>query len=196
MPRPQLHPTEAILDGARSIALAEGTGSATIEEIARHTGAPVGSIYHRFASRDELLARVWIRAVRRSQARFLEAIDQPDPVEAAVAAALAILDFCRDEPADAALLVAYRWEDLVRAGLSDQLTRELEELNEPVLHAMGRLARKLHGRRSQQALQRTILAVFDLPYGAARRHLLARTPLPAHLWGDVERAVRAVLSER
>jgi AcrR family transcriptional regulator len=193
MPRPELHPTETLLDGARSIALNSGAGSATIQEIARVTGAPVGSIYHRFASRDELLARVWIRAVYRSQASFLVAIDQPDPVDAAVAGAMSILDFCRDEPADARLLVAFRREDLVRAELSDQLAMELEELNRPLLPPIGRLARALHGRRSKQALERTLLAVFDLPYGAARRHLLAAKPLPGHLWSDVERAVRAVL---
>jgi AcrR family transcriptional regulator len=195
LPRPQLHPTETILDGARSIALSSGASAATVEEIARQTGAPIGSIYHRFPSRDELLARVWIRAVYRSQASFVVALDQPDPVDAAVAGAMSILDFCHDEPADAHLLVAFRHEDLVRADLSDELKSELEELNRPIPEAVGQLARRLFGRRSRRAIERTILVVFDLPYGAARRHLLARTPLPGHLWTDVERAVRAVIED-
>jgi AcrR family transcriptional regulator len=195
MARPQLHATEGILDGARSIALEDGARSATVEEIARRTGAPVGSIYHRFRSRDDLLARVWIRAVRRSQARFAAALEEPDPTEAAVAAARSILDFCRDEPADARLLVAFRHEDLIRADLSPDLAAELEELNRPIGRVVGRLATSLHGRRSARGLERTMLCVFDLPYGAARRHLLAGRPVPAHLWDDVERAVRAVLAE-
>jgi AcrR family transcriptional regulator len=193
MARPRLHPTEAILDGARSIALAAGAGSATVQAIARQTGAPVGSIYHRFSSRDELLARVWIRAVRRSQAGFLAAIQEPDPVDAAVAGALSILDFCRDEPADARLLVAFRREDLIHADLPAELTRELDGLNGPLLREIAKLSKALHGRQSRESLERTLFVVFDLPYGAARRHLLAESPLPRGLWPDLERAIRAVL---
>src|SRR5829696_6449316 len=193
MARPAVHPRDSILDGARAIALDDGAGSATVEAIARRTGAPVGSIYHRFASRDDLLAQVWIRAVRRSQARFLIAIDRPDSVDAAVAGALSILDFCRDEPEDARLLAAVRASDLMRADLSDALARDLADVNRGLLRAVRRLSVALHGRKTDAALQRTLLAVFDLPYGAARRHLVAGSPLPGALWADLERAVRAVV---
>ena len=193
MPRRAAYPRDTLLDGARSIALDAGAGSATVDAIARRTGAPVGSIYHRFASRDELLAEVWIRAVRRSQARFLEAIDRPDPVEAPVAGALSVLDFCRDEPEDARLLASLRSEDLLRADLPEALTTELADVNRELVRAVRRLSAALHGRRTDAALQTTFLAVFDLPYGAARRHLVAGAPLPAALWDDLERAVRAVI---
>jgi AcrR family transcriptional regulator len=192
--RPSVHPPDTILDAARSLALDGGTGSATVAEIASASGAPVGSIYHRFGSRDELLARLWIRAVHRSQASFLAAIDQTDPVEAAVACATAIVEFCEAEPADARLLVAFRREDLIRAPLPAELTAELEELNKPLQRAIARLARKLHGSAGRAAVERTLFAVFDLPYGAARRHLVAGKPLPGGLRDDVEKAVRAVLA--
>jgi hypothetical protein len=42
-------------------------------------------------------------------------------------------------------------------------------------------------------MQRVLLAVFDIPYGAARRHLVAGKPLPPSLRAQVEKAVRAVL---
>lgn len=196
MARPQLHAGDAILDAAQTVALESGVAAATIGEIARVSGAPVGSIYHRFGSRDELLARLWMRAVRRSQARFLDALDGPDPVGAAVAGALAVLDFCRDEPADARLLVSYRREDLLRHAPAPEITRELEELNRPVEDAIKELARGLSGRLSRPAIERTVLVVFDLPYGAARRHLIAGSNLPADLRSDVETAVRAVLARR
>jgi hypothetical protein len=44
--RPELHPTDAILDGARGVVLEQGLGAATIAAIAESSGAPVGSIYH------------------------------------------------------------------------------------------------------------------------------------------------------
>ena len=49
-------------------------------------------------------------------------------------------------------------------------------LNRPVERAVVQLARRLYGRRSRAALDRTLLAVFDLPYGAARRHLISGAP--------------------
>jgi AcrR family transcriptional regulator len=45
MPRPQLHPTDTMLDAARDLLLEDGSGSATIEAIASSSGAPTGSIY-------------------------------------------------------------------------------------------------------------------------------------------------------
>jgi AcrR family transcriptional regulator len=194
VPRPSVHLPDSILDAARTLALDSGAGGATVAEIARASKAPVGSIYHRFGSRGELLARLWIRAVHRSQASFLAAIDRTEPVEAAVAGALAIVEFCESEPADARLLVAFRREDLIRAPLPQELTEELEELNKPLQHAIARLARELHGSAGRAAVERTLLAVFDLPYGVARRHLVAGKPLPGRLREDVEKAVRAVLA--
>src|SRR5215204_5291529 len=72
MARPQLHPTDTMLDAARDLLLEDGSRSATIEAIASSSGAPTGSIYHRFGSRDALIARLWMRAVYRSQARSEE----------------------------------------------------------------------------------------------------------------------------
>jgi AcrR family transcriptional regulator len=86
----------------------------------------VGSLYHRFGSRDELLARLWIRAVRRSQADFLAAIDRADPIDGAVSGAMAILDFCERKRTDARLLLSFRREDLLHAKPSPELTRALE----------------------------------------------------------------------
>jgi AcrR family transcriptional regulator len=193
MPRPQVHPTDTMLDAARDLLLGEGSRSATIEAIANASGAPTGSIYHRFGSRDELIARLWIRAVYRSQASFLAALEQADPRDAALAGAMSIIDFCEEHPADAQLLVAFRREDLIRTIPEGPLADELEELNRPVERAVVQLARRLYGSRSRAALDRTLLAVFDLPYGAARRYLIAGARLPSGLRADLTRAVAAVI---
>jgi AcrR family transcriptional regulator len=195
MPRPQLHPTDAMLDAARDLLLERGSRSATMEAIADASGAPTGSIYHRFGSRDELITRLWIRAVYRSQASFLAALEREDPKEAALAAALSIIDFCHEHPADAQLLAAFRREDLIRSVPEGPLADELEELNRPVERAIVQLARRLYGKRTRAALDRTLLAVFDLPYGAVRRYLIRGAPLPGGLRGDLARAVAAVVEE-
>jgi AcrR family transcriptional regulator len=182
-----------MLDAARDLLLERGSASATVEAIADVSGAPTGSIYHRFGSRDGLLTRLWIRAVYRSQASFLAALEHEDPRAAALAAAQSILQFCQQEPADARLLVSFRREDLIRTAPSGQLADELEELNRPVQAAVVALARRLYGRPTQAALNRTLLAVFDLPYGAVRRYLITGTKIPAGLRDDLARAVKAVL---
>jgi AcrR family transcriptional regulator len=194
MPRPQVHTTDAMLDAARDLLLEAGSWSATMDAIAQASGAPTGSLYHRFGSRDELIARLWVRAVHRSQATFIAALQPEDAREAALGAALSIFDFCDEHPADAQLLVAFRRADLIRSA-EGTLAEELTELNEPVRRAVFDLARRLYGRRSRAAIERTIFAVFDLPYGAVRRHLIAGDPLPTNLRADLALAVRAVLEQ-
>jgi AcrR family transcriptional regulator len=182
-----------MLDAARELVLEDGSWSATMEAIAQVSGAPTGSLYHRFGSRDQLLARLWVRAVQRSQASFIGALQKEDAREAARAGALSILDFCDEYPADAQLLVAFRREDLIRSVPEGPLADELAELNDPVSRAIGDLARRLYGRKSRAAIERTLLATFDLPYGAVRRHLIAGDPLPTGLRPALARAVGAVL---
>jgi AcrR family transcriptional regulator len=193
MPRPQVHPTDTMLDAARDLLLEDGSRSATMEAIADASGAPTGSIYHRFGSRDELIARLWMRAVYRSQASFLTALEEPDAKQAALAAAISIIDFCEEHPADARLLVSFRREDLIRSAPEGPLTAELAKLNRPVKRAVTDLARRLYGSRSRAALDRTLMVVFDLPYGAARRYLITGTRLPTGLRGDLTAAIKAVI---
>ncbi len=62
MPRaPQFNETQILSATGRLIAR-HGPSGATIGAIARALGAPTGSIYHRFDSRDGLLAEVWLGA--------------------------------------------------------------------------------------------------------------------------------------
>ena len=194
MTRRRLHQPDQILDAARALVLEEGVGAATVGAIASGSGAPVGSVYHAFGSRDGLLARLWIRAVKRSQGRFLEALaSDSDPVEAAVEAALSIYDFAREEPGDARLLTSLRREDLIQMPLPAELVSELEELNRPIEIAIGALTRRLFGRTGKSLIEQTALAVFDLPNGALRRHLIAGARPPAALRAPLTRAVRAAL---
>lgn len=87
MPRPELHATDDILDAARDLIIEHGLRAATVAAIASESGAPVGSIYHRFGSIDQLLAEIWLRAARRSQELFIERAQGSGPaVERAVAA--------------------------------------------------------------------------------------------------------------
>jgi AcrR family transcriptional regulator len=155
----------------------------------------MGSIYHRFGSVDDLLTEMWIRAVRRSQARFAAAAEQSDPIEAAVGAALSVYDFCVDNPADGRLLLSFRPEDIARGRIAPRQRAELEDLNKPLKAVVQDLARRLYGRASRRSLDRVILATFDLPHGAIRRPLASGEKIPPQRREAVETAVRAVLAD-
>jgi hypothetical protein len=123
------------------------------------------------------------------------ALERDDPREAALAASMSIIDFCDEHPADARLLVAFRREDLVKTIPEGPFAEELAVLNRPVERAVAALAHRLYGRATRAALDRTLLAVFDLPYGAVRRYLISGAPLPKALRADLSRAVAAVIAE-
>jgi len=194
MVRPTVHSPDAMLDAARSVVLGGGARAATIDAIVRVSGAPKGSIYHRFGSLDELLAQMWMRAVKRSQGAFIRALDDPDPLSAAVAAALSIHDFAASEPADARLLASLRREDLIQTVHSPDIDNRLRDLNRPLQVAIGHLARRLFGDVTPVQIEATLCAVVDLPLGAVRRHLVGGTAIPPSLRPQLEAAVRSALA--
>jgi AcrR family transcriptional regulator len=195
MPPKAVHTRDGMLDAARELVLEHGVQNASVSAISERSGAPVGSLYHHFGSRDALLAELWVRAVRRSQAAFLAAAAHDDPEQAAVNAALSIHDFAKQERDDARLLVSFRREDLLRDARSAKVTRELKDLNDPLHCAVTSLARRLYRRATQRTIQRTVLAVIDIPQGAVRRHLIAGSEFPVELRGQLAAAVRAVLRQ-
>lgn len=186
MAPPRKHTTDAILDAARARVLADGPRAASVTAIAQDSGAPVGTLYHRFGSRDGLLAAVWLRALERFQARALEGARVEDPLDAAVAMARAAVEFAAEDPLDAQLLLAVRRRDL----LDTELPERLDEMNAPLQAALARVARARFGRADARTVDRVARAVVDLPAGAVRRH---GRRIPSWLADDVADAVRALL---
>lgn len=185
---------DMLLDVSRDLVLLEGARGVTVDRIVAASGAPKGSLYHRFSTVDNLLAAMWLRAVRRSQDRFLQQLTASgDAVEAAVAAGLAIHDFANEWPADARLLAALRREDLVGQVTEAALIVGLQEVNDRLHAALTALARRLYGRATRDTLERTTCAVVDLPMGAIRRHLVAGVAVPASVRPQLTAAIRAAL---
>ena len=197
MPRPERHPIDKILDASRDLVLSEGARGVTVDRIVTVSGAPKGSVYHRFSSVNDLLATMWLRGVRRSQARFLEPLNASgDPMPAAVAAGLAIHDFAKENPADARLLAALRCEDLVGEVSDPGLVAELQQVNDQLRVAVSALARRLYGRATRDAVERTTCGVIDLPQGAIRRHLVQGSAVPRGVRSQLVAAIPAALGGR
>jgi len=193
MAPPTKHPTDRILDAARALALTDGPRAVSVAAIADASGAPAGTLYHRFGSRDGILRAAWLRALERFQARWLEAARDSDPVEAGVAMATSVVAFARGCPDDARLLLTLRPQDLLDAGPGADFRELQRAMNAPLEADLRRVARALHGRADARALDAVVRATVDLPYGAVRRHA-HKTTMPRWLERDVANAARQLLT--
>jgi AcrR family transcriptional regulator len=191
--RPAKFDSEQILDITARIIADGGPGQATVAAIAQRLGAPSGSIYHRFESRDLLLARLWIRTVRSAQEGFVAALALPDLEQAALEAALHIPRWSRQHLPEATVLLLYRREDLVDRW-PEELGPQVAELNKGMEAAVRDFTRRWFGRITPTSLETVAFALVDTPYGASRRYLLAGKPPPPTVDELIVRTCRCVLS--
>lgn len=191
MAPPRKHDTDVILDAARALVLDGGPRAASVAAIAKASGAPAGTLYHRFGNRDGILTAAWLRALERFQARAMAA-DGDTPRETAVAMAVAGIGFARELPEDARLLLTIRPGDLLD-GEPDAAFREtLAAMNAPLTERISALAAQLYGSGDPRSVDAVARAVADLPYAVIRRHAHDE-PMPSWLEADVAASVRAVL---
>jgi AcrR family transcriptional regulator len=196
MAPPRKHQTDPILDAAREIVLRRGPRAASVAAIARASGAPVGTLYHRFGSRDGLLVAVWLRALERFQEGALSAAGvEPDPLDRAEALARASIEFAARHRDDARLLLAVRREDLLDRAPDDAFRRRLAEINAPLIAELQEIARALFGRADSRSMAAVTRAVVELPYSAVRSYA-GRPELPSWLADDMAADARALLMAR
>jgi AcrR family transcriptional regulator len=197
MAPPRKHETDVILDAARALVLAGGPRAASVAAIAKSSGAPAGTLYHRFGNRDGILTAAWLRALQRFQSRVMacsdSATETPEAArEAAVAMAVAAISFARELPQDARLLLTIRPADLLDGEPDAQFQETLAAMNKPLTGRVRDLARKLYGSKDSRTIDAVSRAVADLPYAVVRRHAHDE-PMPSWLEADVAASVRAML---
>ncbi|AAS06477.1 TetR/AcrR family transcriptional regulator [Mycobacterium avium subsp. paratuberculosis] len=191
MAPPRKHETDVILDAARALVLDGGPRAASVAAIAKASGAPAGTLYHRFGNRDGILTAAWLRALERFQARALAA-DGDTPEDTAVAMAVAAVGFARALPDDARLLLTIRPGDLLDGEPDAAFRQTLAAMNAPLTQRLAQLARHLYGNARPRSVDAVARAVADLPYAVVRRHA-HDDPMPSWLETDVAASARAVL---
>ena len=167
MGRAAKYTDQSILDAALGLISEGGTAAATVTAIAQRLGAPSGSIYHRFPSRDLLLATLWLRTVREFQSGFLSSLENDDPLTAARDAVRHTLEWTSAHPSEAAVLSMHRREDLI-ARWPEELGDELRRLNVGVELAIRRFAAAHFGEADPVTLGRAQFALVQIPYAAVR----------------------------
>jgi AcrR family transcriptional regulator len=188
---PRKHETDVILDAARALVLDGGPRAASVAAIAKTSGAPAGTLYHRFGNRDGILTAAWLRALRRFQERALAAHGET-PTDTAAAMAVAAVSFARELPADARLLLTIRPGDLLDEEPDAVFRETLAAMNAPLTRRLGDLAQQLYGSGDRRSVDAVARAVADLPYAVVRRHANDE-PMPPWLENDVAASALAVL---
>ncbi|MDQ5985357.1 MAG: hypothetical protein CSYNP_01066 [Syntrophus sp. SKADARSKE-3] len=177
---------EQFVDAALKIAAAQGPAAVTIAAVAGEVGAPVGSVYHRFLSRDVLLAEAWLKVIAEFQEAFIELLEKDEGLEAA----LHTPRWVRTHPAGSRIILLYRREELVDGewpdGLKDRAARIKRRLDDGIRG----YAVRAFGMDGRNAVHRIIFALIDVPYAAVLRYIRQGKKPP----GEVDSYIRQTYS--
>lgn len=195
MPRPVKHDENRILGAAAALVAERGPAATTVTAIGQAIGAPNGSIYHRFRTRDELLGRLWLNKAAYFQDRCMAALaGEADARRAGLAAALSLPQAVRDDFQGARIMLLYRREDFFAEGWPQAMQDEAERLGEQLRAGVRQAARRLFGSDSKRARQITRFATIDLPFSAVYPYVRNNEVPPALADELIARAYSAVVS--
>ncbi|MFD3508607.1 TetR family transcriptional regulator [Nocardia sp. NPDC058666] len=197
MPRPRTHDPQTVLDAAEALAARSGPAAVTVRAVAAATGVSNGALYHTFASRQEVLARTWLRAAHRFLAmqsadidRAVHATDHPARVDAVLDAAEAPARLANHHPDSARLLLQIDRAELLDGDIAPALAQEIADTEKALLAAINRLARALWGRADKRTVATVTTCLVDLPTALLLRRDRLTDPLAR---AQLRAAVRAVL---
>ena len=154
------------IDSAIDIIAEKGLNSLTIGDLSRRLKAPVGSLYHRFPSRDVLIARLWLQIVESFQNEFLRLL-----AEDGLKAALFSLEWVRANPHRALVLLLYRRDDLLAGEWPGELQNRARRFSDELDEGIRRFVKKNFIRVTKENVDRALFAIFDAPVGIFRRYL-------------------------
>jgi len=129
------------LTAAQAIAAAEGPAAVTIASISARLGAPTGSFYHRFASRNVVLGELWLGTVLDFREGISAALDAGDGLRAA----LHTPAWVRAHPDNARLLLMYDRKDFVQGEWPEELRERVAEMTQRMEAGSLRQARVIFG---------------------------------------------------
>jgi AcrR family transcriptional regulator len=156
-----------------------GPRAVTVADLAREVGAPTGSIYHRYRSREQLLAELWMEVVEEFQAGFVASLASVADVPGAAQVARFMAGWTREHPLEARLLLLHHRGDFVQGEWPPDLAERAAALEPAIGSALRAFALRAFGRADADTLARLRYALLDAPFGAIKPYVQARRALPA-----------------
>jgi AcrR family transcriptional regulator len=194
MARPAQYSIDQIVASAAKVVAKRGPAGATVARIAQTIGAPTGSIYHRFASRDVLLGEVWLRTVAGFQRDVIEQLAAPDAKMAGLAAVRSVPQWVRDRPQEARILLLYRSEDFLERNWPKSMSTRAKKLRVQMAEALRDFCQRLLGRADAASLRIVAFALAEAPLAALRQHVRDADPPPPIVDDLIDTTYRAALS--
>src|SRR5712691_8769791 len=177
------------LGAARALAAAGGPAAVTVGSVTERLGAPSGSFYYRFASRDVLLAELWLATALAFQQGFVAAIDAGD----GLAAALHTPTWVRAHLDDARFFLLYHRDDFVQGAWPQALKSAVARQARRVDACYKRFARDTLGGVDAERLRVARFVLADAPKAAVTPHLRRGEPPPPIVDAMVETAYSAIV---
>ncbi|WP_280468815.1 TetR/AcrR family transcriptional regulator [Nocardia cyriacigeorgica] len=191
MARPRRFTDDQVLDATRDLLRDPAITRPGIAAISAASGVHTGSIYVRFASREELLARLWLRSIRRFQTGLIEALTESDPI---LTAAAYLPRYCRDHPTEARAMKMFHRDELLDIG-PDDLRAAIAAVNDDMNAALREAVAVQFGTADAQAMAIAGAAVKAIPYGLVRDFIARAAPIPQWVDDVVATASGAVVRE-
>lgn len=183
---------EQFIDAALKIAAGQGPMAVTIAAVAGEIGAPVGSVYHRFLSRDVLMAKVWLRVVASFQDEFLSALEKGEGIEAA----LHTPRWVRLYPAEARIILLYRREELVVGDWPEDLKSRALDVKLRLDVGISEYAARTFGKAGQEEINRTVFAIIDVPYAIVLRYIRQGKKPPRQVEDYITKTYYAIMGRK
>jgi AcrR family transcriptional regulator len=155
------------LTAARELAAQGGPAAVTVLSITERLGAPSGSFYYRFASRDVLLAELWLSTALAFQSGFVAAIKRGD----GLAAAMHTPTWVRAHRNDARLFLLYHRDDFVQGDWPQAFKSKVARQARRVDACYTRFARDTLGGIDPERLRVARFVLADAPKAAVEPHL-------------------------
>jgi AcrR family transcriptional regulator len=179
------------LAAARDLAAAGGPASVTVTSVTERLGAPTGSFYHRFASRDVLLANVWLGTALAFQTDFVAAIKAGD----GLAAALHTPNWVRDNFEEARAFLLYHRDDFAHGNWPEYLKERVVRQGRRVDAAYKRLARDTFGGVGANELRLARFVLADVPKAAVGPYLRQGVAPPTIVDEMIETTYHAIVGK-
>lgn len=174
---------------ARDIALESGPARVTVGSVTQRLGAPTGSFYYRFRSRDVLLGELWLATALAFQEAFVAAIESGH----GLAAALHTPVWVRAHLDDARLLLLYHRNDFVQGEWPEALKRGVALQAQRVDACYEKFAHDTFGEANPEQLRIAQFVLADVPKAAVIPHLRRREPPPPVVDEMIRLTYRAIV---